>query len=98
MWLFLRKWINGNSSSDRVKGREEKAREEKARADDSNDSNARMGSENFTRVQAGFGTDSVRTRYAHPEFAYSIMNLMYIRAAVAKNQAAPLRCFQITTR
>ena len=33
--------------------------------------------------------------YAHPEFAYPIVNLMCVGASVAKNQAAPGRCFRV---
>src|SRR5712692_11045408 len=33
--------------------------------------------------------------YAHPEFAYPIVNLMCVGAPVAKNQAVPRRCFRV---
>ncbi len=47
----------------------------------------------FTKVfsrRVTFGTP-----YAHPEFAYSIVNLICVHAPVAKNQAAPRRWFQV---
>jgi hypothetical protein len=32
---------------------------------------------------------AIVTLYAHPEFAYAVVNLMCVRAAVTKNQATP---------
>jgi hypothetical protein len=59
------------------------------------DSAQELRIDRFMRVQAAFLTGSARTLYAHPEFAYPIVNLMRVRSPIAKNQAAPRRRFQV---
>src|SRR5260370_161463 len=51
----------------------------------------------FTRRQAALFAGSVCTLYAHPEFAYAVVDLMRVRASVAENQATPCRWCQIAS-